>query len=291
LEPSRTSGRPFFLFLNYMDAHWPYLPNSPFDARLQGIDRYFNMLKRYDDLARQVNDRQQPMDAADRARLTSQYDGGIAAEDAALGDLLNRLREMQLYDDTIIVIMADHGEALGEHGNLFHGLGMVNESFVHIPLLIKYPGQREGSRSEDLVSQVDLMPTILESVGSTLPAGLQGRSLLLPSAKARALVYSQATLLDADVASAQNPRFQGVRRAIFSGTLKLITWSAGPPEFYDLASDPHEEHNLYQVGDPRIADLSGHLDSWVASAPRQRTNPARPDQSTVERLKSLGYVQ
>jgi hypothetical protein len=73
--------------------------------------------------------------------------------------------------------------------------------------------------------------------------------------------------------------------------LKLITWTAGPPELYDLAVDPAEQHNLYTLDNPRALDLSQRLEKWIAAMPRHNTQPRKLDRATSERLKSLGYVQ
>jgi arylsulfatase A-like enzyme len=288
LLPQAGAGRrPFFLFINYMDAHSPYIPKAPFDAQFPGRNPYFNAQKR-DKLFRSVNDTSKPLSASEYAHLVSQYDGGIAEEDASLGSLFNRLRELSLFDNTLIIVTADHGEVFGEHGLLEHALGFTCEGLVRTPLIIKYPGQHLGSRVYDLVSQADLMPTILEAVGVAQPDRLQGESLLRPLNEARE-VYVEAVSGGGLVS--KNPRFKGFRRSIFAGSLKLTTWTEGPPEFYDLAADPDEAHNLYSPGDPRAVDLEKRLENWVGSIPKQQWQRQNLDKSTLERLKSLGYVQ
>jgi arylsulfatase A-like enzyme len=284
LDASKASGAPFFLFVNYMDAHSPYAPDPPFDTRYPGLDRNFAF--HFTSLESLVNEGKLTVQEA--AHLTSQYDGGIAEEDAAIGDLLKLLRESGRYDDTLIVVTADHGDTHGEHDLIDHFVGFVYQELVHVPLVIKYPGQHDASRSDDLVSQVDILPTILDSLAIKPGFAVQGRSLLKPAPEGGAILYSQGTRNP--LMGVGNPRFNGLRRAIFSGSMKLILWTAGPPELYDLATDPAEQHNLYKPDDPRAVELRRGLESWISAMPRLSV-PHNLDKVNAERLKSLGYVQ
>ena len=287
LEEMKATAAPFFLFLNYLDAHTPYVPGPPFDKRYPGFDPSMNP-GGFHDLKLQVGFGKRRLLPHERAHLLAQYDGGIAEEDAAIGALLKRLREMGLYDNTLIVITSDHGDTFGEHGLMDHFLGFVYQELVHIPMLIKYPGQSTPHRSDDLVSQVDVLPTVLESLGVKPHAGLQGRSLLQPAPSPGPVVFSQGTR--SGNVGVGNPRYAGLRRAIFSGSLKLIHWTSGSPELYDVASDPAEENNLYQSDNPRAAELAQRLRGWVAAMPPRKA-PTKLNPSTLDLLKSLGYVQ
>lgn len=286
LDRAKASGSPFFLFLNYMDAHAPYLPGPPFDSRFSDQDPRFTSAveqERWKTLERQ------PLSASERSFTISQYDGAIAAEDESIALLINRLKESGLYDNTLIIVTSDHGEAFGERNLLQHGQGVVYEDLVHVPLIVKYPGQQAGRSSDELISQVDLMPIALALAGIPAPPGLQGSSFLERGNDPNRVVYSSATGLPSF--SQENRRFKGTRRAILRGSLKLITWTQGPPELYDLASDPEEKHNLYSPENAQAKELSQRLDAWVATIPRQKTSPSKLDPATRERLKSLGYVQ
>jgi arylsulfatase A-like enzyme len=281
------SGRaPFFLFVNYMDAHYPYVPDPPFDLRFPGKGE---LSPSVDDWRRQATLKEHPLTPAERSNLVSQYDGGITEEDASIGRLLGRLRELGLYDNTLIIITSDHGEAFGEHDLLRHEIGFVYQNLVSIPLIIKYPRQLDPRRSDELVSQVDFMPTILDLAGIPMPAALQGVSLVAAERDRTRVVYASANGLNR--VARVNPKFAGTRHAIFAGSLKLISSTSGPTELYDLNADPGEEHNLYSSGDPRAVELSRRLESWVASMPHGKVRTKRLDPATRERLKSLGYVQ
>jgi arylsulfatase A-like enzyme len=287
LEQGKAGGAPFFLFLNYMDAHTPYLPDPPYDRLFPGLDTSLDPYK-FHALRLQVNGAKRSIRPNEERHIVAEYDGGVAEVDAAIAIILNRLRELGLYDNTLIVITADHGDTFGEHGLADHFVGFVYQELVRIPMLVKYPGQREAKRSDDLVSQVDIVPTVLELLGGKAPAEIQGRSLLQPAAR-KPVVFSQGTR--SGLVGVGNPRFQGLRRAVFSGSHKLITWTAGAPELYDLAADPHESHNLYRADDPRAIELDEQLRTWVASMPERKAQPRKLDKGAAERLKSLGYIQ
>jgi arylsulfatase A-like enzyme len=287
IDQAKAKGRHFFLFLNYMDAHAPYAPERPFNRIFPGSE----LRARPSAIANppftlhHLNNYSTNLPSAQRAYLISQYDGGIAAIDAAIKTLIQHLEELGLYDNTLIIITADHGEGLLERGMVDHLLATVYQTHLHIPLLIKYPGQHIAAKSGALLSQVDLMPTVLENAGIKAPQGLQGRSLSHePAGTDDVFAVSRATMK-------RNAQVRGTRRAIFSGSLKLITWTAGAPELYDLASDPAERNNLYSPNDPRVIDLSERLARLVNAIPSEEMPPSNPDPATLERLKSLGYVQ
>lgn len=291
LQQAGNQRRPFFIFLNYMDAHAPYLPAQPFRSRFAGKDESresvsapaFLVLRDAVAAGRTVPNELQ------KRSLISRYDGGISAIDFHVGEVLARLRELGLYDNTLILITADHGEAFGEHNLMEHGFGPLYEDQIRIPLLVKYPGQHEARRSDAPVSQVDFLPTILEAAGIAAPPGLQGQSLRSPRDENSGVVFAQSgprrDLQD-------NPRLRGARRAARSGQFKLIVWSDGPPEFFDLADDPAERNNRYQPDDPRAAALMARLQAWEETPRRTPAVSNRPmDKTSLQKLRSLGYAQ
>jgi arylsulfatase A-like enzyme len=283
LEHATKSEKPFFIFLNYMDAHWPYIPNAPFNTRFPGRLAGF----RPPFWGGAVNQGTGVIPQRELLHVISQYDGGIAAEDAAIGELLRSLLERGIYDNTLIIVTADHGEGFLEHGTLDHDVGATYQTHVHVPLLIKYPRQQEARQADFLVSQVDLMPTILESVGVAVPPGLQGQSLIRqkPPDEDAVFVMAHAAL------KSGNSSIRGTRRAILVGSRKLVSWTDGPPELFDLTKDPEEHRNIYRPDDPGIIALESRLAHWISTAPQPSRAPAPLDPTTIERLKSLGYVQ
>lgn len=286
LDRAKHGDRPFFLFLNYMDAHGPYSVPSSFTRQFRNPSA-----KAVDFLgvAWAVDTGKRHMTSDERSEIVAQYDAGIAYEDQEIGKLVTRLRELRLYEDTMIIITGDHGDLFGEHDLVGHALGSVYQGLVHVPLLIKYPGQHERLQSDALVSHVDLMPTVLDVSGCAPPAGLQGKTLLQPRI-GESEIYSEAVSPVSSM-SLSNPRLRGFRRGIFAGSEKLITWTDGPPELYDVSTDPEETRNLYQKGDPRAKALADRLAAWVATSPRNLDQPGKADRDSVEKLKSLGYAQ
>jgi arylsulfatase A-like enzyme len=288
IEEKGRSNVPMFMFLNYMDAHSPHEPPAPFDLRYPGKDPRFDSSE-HDRVRDAVNSGKRTLTAAETNHLISQYDGGIAYMDQEIGNLLGQLRKLGLYENTLIIITSDHGEAFGEHHLMTHGVSSVYQDQVHVPLLIRFPGQHDARRVEELTTQVDLMPTALDVVGIKPPGTVQGQSLRTPHTRSNGAVYSEART--GATPYAMNPWFRGNRKAIFAGSWKLIAWTLGPPELYDLATDPSEDHNLYQAENPIARALAAQLEAWTSAVPRPRVKTRELDPSSVERLKSLGYAQ
>jgi arylsulfatase A-like enzyme len=140
-------------------------------------------------------------------------------------------------------------------------------------------------QSESLASQVDLMPTILACAGIRSPGRLQGRDLRVMRGQSDT-IFAAATSTE----PSKNPNITGIRRAVFSGSLKLVAWTGGSSELYDVASDPEEKRNLYRSDEPRAVHLSRILAEWVAQMPHERAQPATVDPEVMRRLKSLGYA-
>ena len=292
LEQARNRHSPFFVFLNYMDAHTPYRPPQPFRDRFSAGERNLKPISAEAYMATRdaINAGKRALDEGEKLHLISQYDGGIAGIDFEIGKLLAHVRKLGLYDNTLIMITSDHGEAFGEHNLMEHAIGSVYEDQVHVPLLVKYPRQHESHRSDALVSQIDFMPTVLEVTGIADLPGLQGQSLRSPRSPESGVIFAEGIAIGDQ---RENPRLRGVRRAVISGRLKLITWTAGDPELYDLAADPGELNNRYRPGDPVSDALMARIHAWAAAIPQRSPEQAgKPvDKSTLEKLRSLGYVK
>jgi arylsulfatase A-like enzyme len=287
MDREKSQGGRFFCFLNYMDSHTPYLPPGPYATLFPGYDPAVDT-NRYNDLEREIVTGRRPMGDHDREALVSQYDGGIRYMDSALGDLVKALKHRGLYDNTLLIVTADHGEAFGEKALIGHALS-VYQDMVHVPMLIKYPGQRTSAVVRENVSLVDLMPTVLDVLGYSAPKGLQGRSLWKAAPENAGRVISESFVHP--LFSAMTPRFQRTQQAIFSERWKFIRSSRGGPELYDLSSDPAEEHNL--AGAQPTDVLESALVQYLNTAARDRHKQAQARTTTenLEKLKSLGYVQ
>ncbi len=278
-----TAGEPFFLFVNYMDAHWRYLPPPPFDTLFPGkMDRFSR--DRHDEIRYGVLRGDRPIADAERAHLISQYDGSIAYLDAQLGLFIDRLRNDDLLDNTLLIITSDHGEAFGRR-EIGHGVSLYQNQ-IHVPLLIRFPDSRPARRSDAVVVSGDIFATALDYLEAPLPTDIQGVSLAGADPDAHRMVVSQS--YPAAGAGRISRRFARVQTAVLSGYYKLIHSTNGEPELYDLAADPEEESNLYEPGHPVAAALAAALVFAGSADPAEDTSEPAPE--ALERLKSLGYL-
>jgi len=183
----KNHDQPFFLFINYMEAHTPYLPPPPYD-RYFGKDSKGIIVSRYakgdlsfltaeTNLINSVLAGSHRLTPEEREHIIVLYDGGICYLDHYLGLLFEKLKALKVYDNTLIIITSDHGEAFGEHNSMEHGLTLYEE-VLRVPLIIKYPSAYlQRAVVEKRVSLVDLMPTILSFLGSPIPSGIDGEAL------------------------------------------------------------------------------------------------------------------
>lgn len=206
-QKARPAGAqaPWFLFLWVLDPHDPYFPPPGYD-RWQDPD-YAGKIDGSSESIRRVRT------AADVQRLIDLYDGEIAYADAQFGQLVDRLKAMGLYDDTLIVVAGDHGEAFGDHGDFVHG-HLAYEEIMHVPLIVKLPAASTSGQGVDrpypdrgrelaaLAQLTDIAPTVLDVLGlGTLAKGMQGHSLLpvLRSGSApRTAVFAETQSSDAN---------------------------------------------------------------------------------------------
>lgn len=233
-------ARPFLLFFHIYEPHTPYEPPEPY---------------------------------ASRYRL--KYDGEIATADAIVGQLLAELKRLDAYDRSLVVLLSDHGEGLGDHGEDEHGVLLYDED-IHVPLLLKLPGARLAGRTAAAPAALtDVAPTVLALLGLPVPAALHGTSLLALLDDRR--VYSETFYPRlhfgwSDLASLVGPRYHYID---------------GPdPELYDLARDPHERTNLLDA-ERRVASGMRHE---LAGYRRELTPPGAVDAETRAAMAALGYV-
>ncbi len=259
---------PFFMWVHLYDAHDPYDPPEPYKTRY----------------------------------ASKPYDGEIAYVDAVVGKFLNQLRMRGFYDGAVIAVMADHGEALGDHGETTHGIFLYDET-IRVPLLFKLPRQRSaGIRIDGRVELVDVLPTILQAVGIEVPHDVQGESLLAmfkPMLR-KANLASPPETRTAPKTSRDRPAYAESEyaqrsfgwsslRALRTG--KYLFIEAPREELYDQSLDPQAEHNLSTTSSAVTSTLASQLNAF-----RQRTSSAREaplvsmDPELQERLSALGYV-
>lgn len=211
------------------------------------------------------------------------YEGEIAYTDEIIGRLVHYLKSHQLYDQSTIVLVADHGEGLGDHGEQEHGL-FVYEEAIHVPLIIKQAGNiKPGRRVTDLVQHVDLVPTILDLVKAPIPGNLHGRSLkpLLDGTghPPEPSIYSEALYARYHFGWSE-------LTALTDGRYRFI--KAPRKELYDLERDPHERDNIADTRATASQALGAALERLISGTAIQA--PADISADARERLQALGYV-
>jgi arylsulfatase A-like enzyme len=294
-EAARDPERPLFLFLHFHDAHagpldemgaplysWPppdftnhFLPYPEVDAsrHLPG-DIYHDRVELTEEEA---------------ANVVAQYDGGILFVDSLLGDLFATLEALDLYDDSLVIVTADHGESLGDHGS-FDGHGFFWEIGLRVPLVVKLPArhpQREawrGVRVEHRVQQVDIAPTILNVVGVPVPDSFLGRDLLEGGER--------------DIVASRNDTAVLIRgdeklRLVYRGSRRK-----SQVRLFDLAGDPGETNPLESVREERAFELAKELfrlrrtlSEMHRSLATESGKRVNLDPAVRGRLEALGYLE
>jgi arylsulfatase A-like enzyme len=281
--------RRFFAYVHYREPHFPYDPEPPFDTlfgpdgpippELRGDRQWFGA----------VDNRRLRISQEEVAHAERLYDGNLAYVDAELGFLRRTLEQQGLWDRTVLIVTADHGEAFWEHEHIGHSVQLY-EPILRIPLIVRLPSGSgpAGVRRRGLADLVDLAPTIADVFGLLGKAGareaFQGRSLL-------AMMLGgpgKPAVLSRTVAHAPS-------HALRDRTHKLID-AAGkrPDELYDLASDPGERHNLAGSDPLRAALYRQALHRWLLDLTRETAasaDGATLTRKQLENLRALGYVQ
>lgn len=269
VESSRAGAdQPFFMLVHYMDPHEPYVVH-PFNG--EGYAR--------------VAVPNPPGELADAYRKL--YDGEISYLDEHLGLLFRYLKERGLYDRTLILLTADHGEEFQEHGGWWHGTTLYDEQ-LRVPLIVKPPlGGSRGRVVDTFAASLDIAPTIYAAAKVKAPAVIQGHALALDAAAP-----------DRERVFAENDLEGNVLQAVRTRDWKLITANPGnprglaPEELYDVAKDSGERRNLAGDETTRLEDMRATLGKSYLEARAHAGAGAETDvdAATLERLRALGYV-
>ena len=242
----------FFLWMHLYDPHYPYRPPAPFSEPYK-----------------------------DRP-----YDGEIAFADAQVGRLIAFLKANGLYRNTLIVLSGDHGESLGEHGEKTHGFFIYNAT-LHVPVIIRLPGNSAPGVVSEMVSLADLTPTVLQALKFEVPSQVQGQNLLPLMAQKKPggprNLYAETFL----------PRLHFNWSELRSmETEKYQFIDAPKPELYDLSNDPGETHNLCAEKKAVSEELRARLAALISqyTADQELAQKTGLDPALMERLKSLGYA-
>ena len=249
---------PWFLYIHTMDPHSPYEPPAPYDAMFTD-----DPAKGLPSPAGIAPDTPEDVFHSTVAR----YDAEIAFNDAQFGLLMDYLKQQGLYQDALIIVVADHGEEFLDHEEAGHGHTLYQE-LVHIPMMIKWPGNEYGgSRARFRSGLIDVVPTVLSYLGAELPAELEGMAVLPLLSGAAPADPNRVLYFDLDLVRA-NGGALNVSQAVLAGAYKYVE-VASPEErcmLFDLGRDPEEKSNLFGDDSAVVRRLDEQLNSYVADS-------------------------
>lgn len=269
----------FFLFLHYWDCHTPYLPpenyrtmfyegKDPFDPNNHSMDPAREQISypffkkwHYDLLGN-------PTDAN---YIIAHYDGAIRYVDSAVGEIIEIFKKLDIYEDTLIFLTADHGENMTEHNFFFDHQGLY-EPTIHIPLIIKLVGKNYSSKINSIVQHMDITPTVLDILGIKTNITFDGKSLL-------PIIKGEVDRIYDEVISTECTWRAGI--SIRTGDWKLIKtidqglYSTPPKELFNLKEDPEEKVNLYNEKKEIRDELELRLTRWLDEKLKNKPDPIR----------------
>jgi len=246
-----------FVWLHLLKPHWPYRPQRRFMANYPGDWR--------------------------RSPDYERYDAEIRASDELIGRVLSAIDASTGLDKSLVIFTSDHGEAFGEHDGVEHGHSLHRE-VVDVPLIIASPGVPKQTVVEPYVRTIDIYPTLLELLGVSQPAGLQGKSLMpiIAGERDERVVYAEGML------------YGGTERSLVVDEYKLIFEIDGRERrrLYNVFVDPFEERDISQRVHLRTADMRIALESFHTKLAEDSDSPATAadDERVLESLKALGYI-
>jgi len=284
VKEQKNNHRPFFLWINYMDPHGPYTPTPPYNIMFKPVDRGHKIAKSAINLERYHIPLYQQLEGQnDVDYYISQYDGEIRMTDKWIGILIQGLKDLGFFENTIVVVLSDHGESLGEHGWYFCHGNLASQEQIRIPLIMRYPKLiPKNNRIAQPVESIDIMPTVLDLLGLPKPENANGKTLLPIMKKEKAhmvTIYSTSALLDG----------KKITTAVIKEEWKITRSEDGAEELFNLAQDPKEDENLmgkYPVVESKLRLL---LDGEFAGIHFVQKNQEMDPEKT-KRLKSLGYI-
>ncbi|RMF93968.1 MAG: hypothetical protein D6734_08880 [Candidatus Schekmanbacteria bacterium] len=277
----------FFLWIHYLDPHIPYSPPVKYIKEKEFLDankRSFNNV---------VKVRKEPIKISEkeRRRIRYLYEAEVRYVDDCIGDLIETLKALKIYRDTLIIFTSDHGEEFWEHNGFEHGHTLYNE-LIHIPLMIKLPDERITKRIKSSITLSSLFSTILDlcninyqkNLCIEAPLPLNGNE----EDKYNAEIFSSGNLYD-------EPKESLIRR----GYKLIISEKTGIKELYDIIDDPREKFSLTTSYPQKVAELEKLIQKHLAKASiihkkiefGEMPSTAEIDADTKKQLKALGYME
>lgn len=268
----------FFLFLHSYDIHVPYAPEKGDFLAIFPDYQGTMTLPISDRFLKRVNNKRVELKEPDIRFIKAAYDAEIRSVDRSIGLLVQSLKDEGLYDKTIIILTSDHGEEFGEHGFMGWHSHTLFDELLRIPLIIKLPKQaRAGSRVDLQVSSIDILPTILESVGVGVSDTFHGKSLL-SSVLGKTEGYSPYAISQKD------------RGNNLPTSARTLEWKLHKNKLYDLKEDPRETENVAEAHPQKKDELRKVIDEAKKLDSPAGQDKVEMDSEAVDQLKTLGYL-
>jgi arylsulfatase A-like enzyme len=274
---------PFFCWMHYMDIHWPYHLEET-------LNRPKEIAQAWRDLGHmnRLNRKGEPTTPVQHNHYRRLYEEAVRYTDAQLGRLLDYLERSGRLNDTIIILVSDHGEEFLERRHWGHFETNLYDEILRVPLIIYLPDLPAGQVVQRQVRTLDIMPTLLDLCACSPPAGLEGTTL-------RPLWEAGNGTYDPELSISEMWRDNQHIVAIRTETFKYIWYSRQPekPELYDLSADPGEQDNALARYPEQARQFQGQVDahlSRVTQSRRPTHMPPELDEQLIRRLRDLGYV-
>ena len=281
---------PFFAWAHYMDVHWPYHLEEtlvhPKDIA-QAWEDLAIMYGRSNFYGR--SDRDKPITTAQRDHFIELYEKSLQYLDDQIGRLVNHIQNSVHADNTVIILVADHGEEFLDHGRWGHWESNLFDEILKVPLIIWFPNRTHGQVIQRQVRLLDLMPTILDLCSAPISNGLMGTSMA-------SLLAQDESKYDGEETISEMRRDPWHRIAVRTESFKYIWDSKRPdqPELYDLRADPREKQNVRDRFPQEVSRFQSSVDAHrlrvAATEPAVAVPKPEVDEEVARRLRDLGYL-
>ena len=236
----------FFLWIHYMDVHYPYLPPRKYLQKFRSKSISRGEMLRLQEL--ELKQDAEKISNDDLQKIIDLYDGGILYVDDKLRELIDEIKEMGIYENIFVIITADHGDEFKDHGGMSHHAKFYEE-LIHIPLIIRGPGINSGIIIDDPVSQLDIAPTILDLLNIQEVEDFQGNSLVpimngLKTIKSKGIISETLQNKGKMTLDGKGYRLTSYRT---NGWKYILNEENGQRELYNIQADPKEKRNLYPI--------------------------------------------
>lgn len=278
-------NEPFMAWMHYMDVHWPYHLEDT-------LTKPKDIAEAWQDLSHlhEVNWYGAPVSPEQKARYIRLYEEAIAYTDAQIGKLMDFLDESGLSENTVVVLVSDHGEEFMERRHWGHVELNLYDEILKVPMLMRIPGVPGNQVIGQQVSTMDIMPTLLEFAGCRIPEKVLGKSLV-------PLWAGNPADYGVEVVIGERWRDTSHMIAVRTEAYKYIWDDAKPdqPLLFDLRQDPDEQHNIAADQPKVVQELHQHVEAQLermrSTAPAEKSKEPVLDEEIVARLRGLGYVE